>query len=166
MMWLCHGWGWRPPQTASHFHSGHIQCVWAHWYAIHGHTISALYSYTQPTSWLRICSSGALVESKMMWLCHGLGWQSPQAYSPLHIRHIQLFEHIDMLTIGLWLQPHTVIPTLLGSDFGFGFWVTCGVKMMSLHQGWCWQPPQTASHLHLRHYKVFEYINMLSIGIW
>ncbi len=31
-----------------------------------------------------------------------------------------------------------------------GFWVTCGVKMMSLCHGWCWQPPQTAFH-HLRH---------------
>jgi hypothetical protein len=32
-----------------------------------------------------------------------------------------------------------------------GFWVTCGVKMMSLHHGWGWQPPQTASRIHIRH---------------
>ncbi len=35
MMWLCHGWGWQPPQTASHIHIGHIQSIWAHWYAVH-----------------------------------------------------------------------------------------------------------------------------------
>jgi hypothetical protein len=39
----------------------------------------------------------------------------------------KVFEHIDMLSIGIWLQPYTVIPTLLSSDF-VGFWVTCGVK--------------------------------------
>ncbi len=30
----------------------------------------------------------------------------------------KVFEHIDKLSIGIWLQPYTVIPTLLGSDFG------------------------------------------------
>jgi hypothetical protein len=55
MMWLCQGLGWQPPWTASHIHIGHIQSDWAHWYAIHGHTV---------------------------------------------------------------YQPYTVIPTLLGSDFG------------------------------------------------
>ena len=28
----------------------------------------------------------------------------------------KVIEHIDMLSIGIWLQPYTVIPTLLGSD--------------------------------------------------
>ncbi len=135
-----------------------------------------------------------------------------------------VFEHIDMLSVGIWQYPQTVIPTLLGSDFGvlahlwsqndvitslliltatsncfthphysyakclsasiccpwaygsslkkqlyphylgqiLGFWLTCGVKMMSLCHGWGWQPPQTASHIHIRHIKVFEHIDMLS----
>ena len=30
----------------------------------------------------------------------------------------KVFEHIDMLFKGIQLQPYTVIPTLLGSDFG------------------------------------------------
>jgi hypothetical protein len=30
----------------------------------------------------------------------------------------KVFEHIDMLSIGIWWQPYTVIHTLLGSDFG------------------------------------------------
>ena len=29
----------------------------------------------------------------------------------------KVFEHIDMLTIGIQYQPYTVIPTQLGSDF-------------------------------------------------
>ena len=49
MMWLCHGWGWQPPQTASHIHIRHIQSAWAHYYAVHGHTVAALHSYSHPT---------------------------------------------------------------------------------------------------------------------
>ncbi len=63
MMWLCHGWGWWPPQTASHIHNRHKQSVWVHWYAVHRHMVAALHSYTHPT-WLRFWGSGSLVESK------------------------------------------------------------------------------------------------------
>ncbi len=35
----------------------------------------------------------------------------------------------------------------------WGFWVTCGVKMMSLCHGWGSQPTQTASHIHIKHIK-------------
>jgi hypothetical protein len=30
----------------------------------------------------------------------------------------KVFDHIDMLSMGIQHQPYTVIPTLLGSDFG------------------------------------------------
>jgi hypothetical protein len=30
----------------------------------------------------------------------------------------KVFEHIDMLFIGIQYQPHTVLPTVIGSDFG------------------------------------------------
>jgi hypothetical protein len=30
----------------------------------------------------------------------------------------KVFEHIDMLSMGIQNHPYTVIPTLLGSDFG------------------------------------------------
>jgi hypothetical protein len=30
----------------------------------------------------------------------------------------KVFEHIDMLSMGIQNQPYTVIPTLLGSDLG------------------------------------------------
>ncbi len=36
------------------------------------------------------------------------------------------------------------------------FWDTsCGVKMMSLHHGWGWQPPQTPSCIHTLHVQSF-----------
>ncbi len=37
----------------------------------------------------------------------------------------KIVKHIDMLFIGIQLQPYTVISTLLGSDLDFGFWVPC-----------------------------------------
>ncbi len=162
IMWLCHDWCWQPPQIASHIHIRYVQCAWAHWYAIYGHTVSALHSYTHPTFKLRFWSSGSLVESK--WCDYVMvEADSHLKLLPTSIWEIyKVFELIDMLSIGIWLQPNTYPPYLIQI---LGFWVTCGVKMMSLHQGWCWQPPQTASNLHLRHCKVFEYIN-LSIGIW
>ncbi len=46
----------------------------------------------------------------------------------------KVFEHIDMLSIGIQHQPYTVIPTLFGSDFGV-LGHLCGVKMMSLRHG-------------------------------
>ncbi len=33
--------------------------------------------------------------------------------------------------------------------------VSCGVKMMPLHHGWGWYPPQTTSYIHIRHIKSF-----------
>jgi hypothetical protein len=46
----------------------------------------------------------------------------------------KMFEHIDMLSMGIQKQPYTVIPTLLGSDFG-ALGHLCGVEMMSLRHG-------------------------------
>ncbi len=66
MMSLCHGWGWQPPQTASHIHIRHVQSAYAHWYPVHRHTVASLHSYTHPTR-LRFWDSGSLMESK--W-CH------------------------------------------------------------------------------------------------
>ncbi len=63
MMSLCHGWGWQPPQTASHMHIRHIQSIWAHWYAVHWHTVEALHSFTHRT-WLRFRGTWSIEESK------------------------------------------------------------------------------------------------------
>jgi hypothetical protein len=118
IMWLCQGWGWQSPQTASHIHIRHIQSVWAHWYAVYMHTISALHSYTHPTSWLRLWGSGSLMESK--WCDYVMvDADSHLKLLPISILDLfRVFEHIDMLSTCIGYQPYTVIPTLLGSDFG------------------------------------------------
>ena len=100
MMSLHHGWGWQLPQTASPIHIRHIHSVWAHWYAIHWYMVAALHSYTHP-NWLRIWGSESLVESK--WCC----WVMVDADSHLKLLPVILgtytvFEHIDMLSIGIW----------------------------------------------------------------
>jgi hypothetical protein len=136
------------PQTASHIHIRHIQCVWAHWYADHGHIVAALHSYTHPT-WLRCWGSGSLVESK--W-CHYVMVEadSHTKLLPTSILDIyDVFEHIDMLFMGIWYQPYTVIPTLLGSDVGAlgHLWSQNDVIMSWLKL----TAYQTAPPIHLRH---------------
>ncbi len=64
----------------------------------------------------------------------------------------KMFEHIDMLSICIKYQPYTVTPTHYLAQI-LGFWVTCGVKMMWWCHGRGWQPPQSASHIHIRHIK-------------
>jgi hypothetical protein len=63
-----------------------------------------------------------------------------------YIRRIQVFEHIDMLSIGVWLQPYTGIPTLLGSAFGVlgHLWsqndvITSGLMLTAISN--CFPPP-------------------------
>ncbi len=85
----------------------------------------------------------------MMSLHHGWGWQPPQTAFHLHFRYMQ-----SVCSHGYAVHGHKVAaihsyPHYLAQILGF--WVTSGVKMMSLRHGWGWQPPQTASHIHLRH---------------
>ncbi len=163
MMSLCHGWSWQPPQTASHIHIRHIQSVWAHWYAVHGHTVSALQSYTHLLgsdfgvlgnlwsqnyvimSWLKLTATSNWFPNpyKTFTKCLGMLICCPWAYG---ISLTQLYPPYLAQILGLW--------------------VTCGVKMMSLCHGWGWQPPQTVSCIHILIYKVFGHVDMLSIGIW
>ncbi len=113
--------------------------------------ISALHSYTHPTSWLRFWGSGSLVESK--WCdCIMVEADSHLKLLPTSILDIYtVIEHIYMVSMDIQYQPYTVIPTLLGSDFGvLGHF---RVKIMWLCHGWGWQPSQTASHIHDRHIK-------------
>jgi hypothetical protein len=101
MMWLCHGWGWQPPQTASHIHIRHIQTAWAHCYAVHGHTVAALHSYSHST-WLRFWGTGSLVESK--W-CDYVIVEADDHLKllPVSILDInKVLGHIAMLSIGKW----------------------------------------------------------------
>ncbi len=83
-----------------------------------------------------------------MQLCHGWGWWPPQTASHIHSRHIKC---LGTLICCLWLYSISLTqfyPPYLAQMLGF--WVTCGVKMILLCHGWGWQPPQTASHIHIR----------------
>ncbi len=140
----------------------HIQSVWAHWYAAHRHKVAALLRY--PPYLAQILGFWVNYGVEMMWLHHGWGWQLPQTASCIYIRHIQsAWAH--------WYAVHrhkvaslTQSSTLLGLDLG-AMSHLCGVKMMSLHHGWGWQPPQTASCIHVNHiqtvwahwYAVYRY---------
>jgi hypothetical protein len=130
----------------------------------HWHMVAALHSYTSRT-WLRSWGSGSLMESK--W-CHYVMVETDsnlKLLPPSILDIYQVFEHIDMMSIGIQLQPRTVIPTLLGSDcWGYGSLV---------ESKWChYVIVEADSHLKLLLtsifdiYTVFEHIDMLSIGIW
>jgi hypothetical protein len=102
MMSLCHshGWGWQPPQTAYCVQVIHKQSVWAHWYAVHWHTVVALNSYTHPAC-LRYWGAGSLVESK--W-CDYVMFEADshlELLLPSILDIYKVVEHIDMLSIGI-----------------------------------------------------------------
>ncbi len=107
-------------------------------------------SYTNST-WVISGGSGSLVESK--W-CHYVmvKGQPPQTASCIHIRHMESVWAHWYTVLGAkdsslklkQLFPHYFYQIL-------GFWITCGVKMMSLHLGLGWQPTQTASCIHIIH---------------
>ncbi len=111
--------------------------------------VAALHSYTHHT-WLRIWGSGALVEST--W-CHYV-MVEPDSHLRLLSAFIldicKVFEHN-------WYAVHGYIVAALQSYTHptqlkfWGFLVTCGVKLLSVCHGSDWQPPQTASHIHIRH---------------
>ena len=68
----------------------------------------------------------------------------------------------------IWIQnPRQVfVPTRripkAATHFHFGY---CLPLIFNICIGWGWQPPQTAFTIYIRHDKVFEQIDMLSIGI-
>ena len=131
IMSLRHGWGWQPTQTASHIHIRYIQNVWAHWYAVHEHMALASINYTHLT-WLIIWCSGSLVESKW-W--HNVMVEADSQLKLLPASTLDMnkvFEHIDMLWMGIQPWPYTVIPILISSDFGvLDHLCACGLKVMA-----------------------------------
>jgi hypothetical protein len=163
MMSLCHVWGWLPPQTASPIHLRHIQCVWAHLFAVHWHMVAALSSY--PPYLAQILGFWVTCGVNMMSLHHSWGWQPPHTASNIHIRHIQSVWVHCYAVHGRTVSALHRYPPYLAQILGL--WVTCGVKMMWSCHGWGWQP-----HLKLLPtsildiYNVFEHFDMLSIGIW
>ena len=72
-----------------------------------------------------------------------------------------MFQHIDMLSMGIQYQPYSVLPILLGSDFGVldHLWSQNDVIMS-------WLRLTATSNGFPHPSKIFEHIDMLSIGIW
>ncbi len=100
IMSLHHGWGWQPPKTASHIHIRHIQISWTHAYAVHGHTLAAIFTYTHP-AWAGIWTSrGNLWSQNHVITSWFWGWQTPQTASHIILEICKEFEHIHMLSIG------------------------------------------------------------------
>jgi hypothetical protein len=140
-MSLCQRWAWQPPQTASHIHIRHIQRVWAHWYTVHRHAVSALHRYPPYLAPILGLLGHLHNQNDVI-----MSWLRPTATSncfphPYYALICCPLAHGRSLT---QLYP----PTWLRF---WGCWVTCWVKMKWLCQGWgCW-PPQTASHIHINH---------------
>jgi hypothetical protein len=165
MMSLRHGWDWQPHQTVSCVHIRQMQSVWEHWYAVHGHMAVVSNSYTH-LSWVRFWGFCSLVESK--W-CHCVMVEADSQLKLLPVSTLATYNvFLSSLICCPWayvsslkqLYPHYLVQILV-------FWLTCGVKMMSLCHGWGWQPHQTASCISILDiYKVFEHIDRLSMGIW
>ncbi len=134
-------------------------------YDIHWHTAVALHSFTH-TIGSDFRFWGSHVESKMMSLCHGWGWQPPEAASPIHIRHIlSVWAHWYTVHGHTWTALHIYShPTCLR------FWDSGSLVELI----WCDYvivEADSDSYLKLLPtsildiYKEFEHIDMLSIGI-
>ncbi len=117
MMWLCHGWGWNPPQTDSYIHIRHIQSDWAYCYTVHWHTVAALHRFTHPTR-CRFWGTWSLVESKQCIFVMIDTGSHLQLLPTSILDTSKLIKHIDLLFMGIQYQPYTVIPTLLASVLG------------------------------------------------
>ncbi len=147
MMSLRHGWGWQPDQTAPPIHLKDLQSVWKHWYAVHRHRVAALHS--NPPYLAQILGFWDTHGVKVMSSHHGWGWEPPQTVPHIYMRHIQsgwaCWYAVHMNKVA---ALHSCPPYLAQI---WGLWVTYGVEMMSLRHGWGWQPPHTASHIHIRH---------------
>jgi hypothetical protein len=101
------------------------------------------------STWLRFWGSGSLnVESKWSQYVMNEADKHLKLLPTSILDKYTVLEHIDMLSVGIQYQPYTVIPTLLGSDFGVlgRLWSQNDVIML---YGWCWRPPQTASRIHI-----------------
>ena len=75
-----------------------------------------------------------------------------------HYKHGHCLFYQRYVSIGIQKWPAQLYPQYLAQVVGF--WVSCGVKRMSSHHGWGWQPPQTAPYIHIRHIQsVWPHLN-------
>ncbi len=114
---LRHGWGWYPPQTASHILIKHLQSVWAIGMLSQRHIVAPLYRYTGKVG-PRFGKSGSLVEWK--W-CHNVMVEADVHRTLFHTSILNIYEVFKPLVCclkGVWVQPYTVTPAKLPPDLG------------------------------------------------
>ncbi len=163
MMSLCHCWGWQPTQTAFCVHNRLIQGVWAYWCAVHGHMVAASNSY--PHYLAQVLGFWLTCGLNMMWLRHCWGWQPHQTASYIHIRHMQsVWEH------QFAVHRHMAVAS---NSYTHTTWVRFWGSCLLVESIWChYIMVEADRHIKLLPTstlgicKVFEHINMLSMGIW
>ncbi len=163
MMSLHHGWGWQLTQTASHIHIRHIQSVWAHWYAVHGHMAVASNSYTHTTC-VRFVVLGHLWSQNDV-IMHGWGSQPTQTASHIHIRHIH-----SVWALCYAVHGHMAVAS---NSYTYNTWLRfCGSGSLVESKWWYnvmfesdSQLTQSASRIHIRHIQSVWAHDMLSMGI-
>ncbi len=108
MVPLCHGWGWYPPQTASHILIRQIQRVWAIGMLSQGHMVAPKYRYTGQVG-PRFGKSGSLVEWK--W-CHNLMVEADIYLRLLHISILDIytvFKPLVWFLKGVCVHPYRLV---------------------------------------------------------
>ncbi len=101
--------------AASHIHIRHIQSIWAHWYAVHRHSVAVSLSSTK-TARHRIYMSWVTCGGIMMSFGHGWDYHPIQTASDIHIRHLQ----------GIWAHWHTIHRH------------TVAASLSNTHLAWLW----------------------------
>ncbi len=165
MMPLHDGWGWYPPQTASHIHTWCIISVWGIGMKSQGQWVHP-YIVTQVKVAPNIGISGHWWSGNDAIGCHYIMVEADTHLRLLPKSILDIYNVLEPLVCcprGIWVHPYIIIPAKLAPDFGI--WVTCGLKMMPLHHGWGWHPPQTASHIHVWHIKCVWGFGLLSQGL-
>jgi hypothetical protein len=148
--------------TVSHIHIGWIKSVWAPWDAVDGHMGTPLchwcivqvgVNFRKIGVWLR------LYDVVQLWLR-----QTPRDCIPHPYWIHKVFEHLEMLWMGIWLHPYTVMPVQVGVDFQKNWGMSksewcCGVMVEAANPHWL--HPTTMAYICI----VFEHLEMLWMGM-
>ena len=122
MLW-CHGWGSKPPLTASPNHGIYSKCLsslrccgWAY-----GYTLMPCYM----CRWGWIIGKMGMADS--VWCCGVMvEAANPQRLHPNFILDVyKVFEQLEMPWVGIWVHPHAVLHVLMGVNIrGNGVWLS------------------------------------------
>jgi hypothetical protein len=110
MMLWCHGWGCKPPLTASHIHTGCIQSVLAPWDAVDGHIMGTPLCRNTLFRWGWILGKMGFGWACMMLQCHCWGCKPPLTASHIHIGCIQSGLAFSTLRCCRWAYGYTHMP--------------------------------------------------------